>query len=260
MVQRRERLRFTLEAGEPISIRCEASGRILARLGVRASYQWRDTPRPCRLAEKGGYFVRPDERRTDNHFESRWADCDGLALRAKLAGQFGTRRFSSSNLAAYLFSPAVQLCTMVMGDVTPLSGATLNRNRPSRATAYCARAENPAVGIFPPAESRAGKSATVRQPLTGVRLARAEGLPPWVACPAPRRTVLYRHAANAVACRPPRTPATSHQLPETSGRRFVTSRLLMDYASHRPSGENCPRISSKVLFKDGERLPLAHHR
>ena len=40
----------------------------------------------------------------------------------------------------YFFNPAVQFCTIVIGDVTASSAATFIRNRPSAATAYCARA------------------------------------------------------------------------------------------------------------------------
>ena len=63
------------------------------------------------------------------------------------------RHESSSNLAAYLFSPAVQFCTMVIGDATALSAAMFSKNRPSGATAYCARARNPVNAMFPPVAS-----------------------------------------------------------------------------------------------------------
>ena len=135
------------------------------------------------------------------------------------------------------------------------STATFIRKRPSRATAYCGFELRPRQKFLnrrePRREERHRRARLQRLPSaptaigTAIRRRRA-----------PRKTAPSRRAATAVGSRPPLTPATCRRVPETAGRTPPCPDSFDSYATHRPSGENCPAASSKGVCTTGNGLRL----
>lgn len=112
---------------------------------------------------------------------------------------------------------------MVMGDATASSACTFIRNRPSAATAYCARELTPIVKMFAPTAGRVDNSAT-GAPASTVRVFAATRIGTAVNRLSGSMYVdVYRvpgrHGASVDRSRRPSIPAIYLQRPGTPERR-----------------------------------------
>ena len=139
---------------------------------------------------------------------------------------------------------------MVMGEAVDSSAVMLIRNRwPSGATAYCCLQQlwsprpRSASGITPPGRRLQRLTGSLNRRCH--QLAVRGDVEQFLAVAAPPR----------LRCRRRSRPATCRRDPETAAHRpRYCPDSLDSYATHRPSGENWPFRSSKLVFTNGNGL------